>query len=363
MRRTVVFLAVTAAVAAGCGSSADPVPEESPSPSGIAQVGPTVAQPTPSPAPTPAGSWDELRGRLEALDADVGMLAARVADDGTCVPVAELDPGTPRPLASIFKLYVLGAVAAAADAGELGWDDELTMSGSLRSLPSGELQDLPDGSEVPVSLAAAKMISVSDNTAADLLIDHVGRRAVEEAMTALGHARPGLNEPFLTTREFFTLGWGAQDLRDDWARAGAAARLRILTALPGGPLRVSGRDIEDPAWESGIDWFGSAGDVCSALAALHGPGWSTGTTQVLRSVLGHNRGVTIDREAWPYVAFKGGSAPGVLTASWFGERADGERYVFVMQAASPDADALSDSEAYFRLGEDAFDLLEDHQGP
>ena len=355
MRRTVVTLAVLTALVAGCAGGPAPAASRTPPSSPPSQT-------APEPPPGPVRSWDDLRGRLEVLDADVGMLAARVGADGTCTPVAELDPGTPRPMASIFKLYVLGAVAAAADAGELGWDDELTVSGSLRSLPSGELQDLPDGSRVPVARAAAKMISVSDNTAADLLIDRVGRRSVEEAMTALGHGRPGLNEPFLTTREFFTIGWGAQGLRDDWARAGAAARLRILTSLPGGPLRVSGRDIDDPAWESGVDWFGSAADVCAALAALHGSGWSTATAEVLHSVLGHNRGVTIDRETWPYVAFKGGSAPGEVTAAWYGERADGERYAFVMQAAAPDADALEDTEAFFRLGQDAFALLA-HQGP
>lgn len=363
MRRPVVTFAAVAVLLAGCGAAAEPAPgaTRSPSPEASRTPSPEVSR---TPSPSPIGSWDGLEARLEALDADTGLLAARVGDDGSCEPVAQLDPGTPRPLASIFKLYVIGAVAAAADAGQIGWDDELTVSGSLRSLPSGELQDLPDGAAVPVSLAAAKMISVSDNTAADLLIDLVGRNAVEEAMTALGHTRPGLNHPFLTTREFFTVGWGAQGLRDDWSRAGATSRARILATLPGGPLRVTSDDISDPAWESGVDWFGSTADVCAALVALHDDDrWSAPTTEVLRSVLGHNRGVRIDQEDWPYVAFKGGSAPGEVTASWYGERADGERYVFVMQAASPDDGTLADTESFFRLGEDAFRLLADHQGP
>jgi hypothetical protein len=358
MRRAVVPLAVVVALVAACGSGPEPGASRPPSPSVSASVSPSVA---PSVSP-----WDDVRGRLESLDADVGMLAARVGDDGACEPVAELDPGTERPLGSIFKLYVLGAVAAAVDAGEIGWDDELTIDETVRSLPSGELQDRPDGARVPVSLAAAKMIDISDNTAADLLIDLVGRTAVEDAMTTMGHSRPGVNQPFLTTREFFTVGWGGQGLRDDWARAGAAERLRILAALPGGPLRVGGSDIVDPAWESGVDWFGSAQDVCAALAALHNgltvlPGDSP--ADVVRSILGHNRGVTVDPEAWPYVAYKGGSAPVVLTASWYGERADGERYVFVLQAAATDPGALADRDAFYALGEEAFVLLAGHQGP
>ncbi|WP_116946894.1 serine hydrolase [Jiangella endophytica] len=349
MRRTAVTLAAIVALAAGCATDDAPAPT------------PTLAAPTPSPtsssatsaAPAPATSWDELSGRLTALDADVGMLAARIADDGSCEAVAQLDPGTERPMASIFKLYVLGAVAAAVDAGELSWDDELTVGGGLRSLPSGELQDEPDGTRVTVRRAATAMIAISDNTAAELLMDRVGRAAVEDAMTTMGHARPDLNRPFLTTREFFTVGWGPLNLRDDWARAGAAARSRMLAALPGGPLLVTGRDIADPAWDSGVDWFGSASDVCAAQAALH----ARGPDEVLRSVLGQNRGVTIDNGDWPYVSYKGGSAPGVVTASWYGERADGERYVFVMQAAASSSTALADHDAFFALGEDAFALL------
>ncbi|RIQ34094.1 serine hydrolase [Jiangella rhizosphaerae] len=356
MRRAVVSLAVVAALAGGCGGA--PAPGASRTPS-APEPSTTVAQAGPA-EPEPAGSWDELRGRLTALDADVGMVAARVTDDGGCEPVAELDPATARPMASIFKLYVLGAVAAAVDAGELAWTDQLTVSGAVRSLPSGELQDAPDGTRVTVREAAAAMIAISDNTAAELLIDRVGRSAVEDAMRTLGHTRPDLNRPFLTTREFFTVGWGRPSLRADWARAGAAARARILAALPPGPLRVTGRDIVDPAWDSGVDWFGSALDVCAAQAALH-----VGRSDpALRSVLGRNRGVTIDGDEWPYVSFKGGSAPGVVTASWYGERADGERYVFVMQAAAADAAAVADHDAFFALGAEAFELLAaDHQGP
>ncbi|PZF83161.1 serine hydrolase [Jiangella anatolica] len=343
MRRAAVLLAVIVALSAGCGTGGT--------------TGSATGSATTS-APAPTGSWDELRGRLTALDADVGMLAARVGDDGDCEPVAELDPGEPRPMASIFKLYVLGAVAAAVDAGALSWSDPLVVNGGLRSLPSGELQDRPDGSSVPVGQAAAAMIRISDNTGTELLMDRVGRGAVEDAMTAMGHSRPELNRPFLTTREFFTVGWGRTGLRDDWARSGAAAQARILATLPGGPLQVTGRDIVDPAWDSGVDWFGSALDVCAAQAALH-----ASTDPELRAVLDQNRGVTIDRAEWPYVSFKGGSAPGVLTASWYGERADGERYVFVMQAASPTAAALADQDAFFELGEQAFALLAGHHGP
>ena len=52
---------------------------------------------------------------------------------------------------------------------------------------------------------AAKMISLSDNTTADMLINLAGRSAVEAALTATGMASPAMNRPFLTTREIFVL--------------------------------------------------------------------------------------------------------------------------------------------------------------
>ncbi|TDD96378.1 Cpe/LpqF family protein [Jiangella asiatica] len=307
-----------------------------------------------------ARSWAEVQERLTAFDADVGLFAARVGDDGRCEPVAAIDPGRPRPMASIFKLYVLGAVAAAVDAGEVRWDDPLTVTGDNRSLPSGELQNQPDGARVSVAQAAAGMIAISDNTASELLTDLVGRAAVEAAMADMGHDDPATNVPFLTTREFFTVGWGPQDLRDDWDGADAERRGDILETLPDGPLTVAGRDVDDPAWGSGVDWFASAEDICDALVSLHdgeGADADPADAELLRTVLGHNRGVTIDEADWPYVAYKGGSAPGVVTGSWYGERADGERYVYVMQAAAENAGSLADHTSFFALAEDAFRLF------
>ena len=78
---------------------------------------------------------------------------------------------------------------------------------------------------------------------------------------------------------------------------------------------------------------------------------------MLRTILGHNRGVTISSATWPYVAFKGGSAPGVLTGSWFGERSDGARYFFSMQVAADEDAAVARRDEFFDLAEDAFVLL------
>jgi beta-lactamase class A len=124
---------------------------------------------------------------------------ARVTGGG-CQAVHAVDATTPAPLGSAFKLYVLDALARAITAGTVSWDQRLTLTSQLTSLPSGELSTEPAGTQVTVLQAAEDMISSSDNTAADLLLTLVGRTAVESAAVASGMADPALDTPFLTTR-------------------------------------------------------------------------------------------------------------------------------------------------------------------
>lgn len=306
---------------------------------------------------TPATTWAEVHEQLTALDAGVSLLAARVTPDGQCEPITAIDADETRPMASIFKLYVLGALADTVDQGWARWSDLLTVTDDVRSLPSGQLQDQPNGTQVSVSQTAAGMIAVSDNTAADMIMALVGEQAVQAAVAEMGHSDPDVNDPFLTTRQFFTIGWGPDDLPDDWRRADTDERRAMVEAVPAGPLSVTGGDVDRPAWPAGVDWFGSAEDICAAQVALNDRPLDDPDTQMLRTILGHNRGVTIDEATWPYVSFKGGSAPGVLSGSWFGERADGERFFFAMQAAAKDEQALAARSDFFDLAEDAFALL------
>ena len=68
---------------------------------------------------------------------------------GSCQPVHGLDPDTPAPLGAAFKLYVLDALGDAVAAGKVRWNQPLTVTAQLKSLPPGELQDEPDGTRCP----------------------------------------------------------------------------------------------------------------------------------------------------------------------------------------------------------------------
>lgn len=252
----------------------------------------------------------------------------------------------------MFKLYVLLAVSQAVDSGELSWETTLTVSEENRSLPSGELQDEPDGTEVTVRDASTKMIAISDNTATDMLIQAVGRKSVEEAVRASGHHAPELMAPFPSTREMFQIGWGKPEYLEAWTTGTEEEQRALLESLerqPIGPhdVAVGG----DPLWPHGVEWFASAEDIARVHRALQ-----KHNDPVLRGILSGNPGV--QQNSWDYVGFKGGSSPGVLTGSWFVEDAAGESYIVVMQAATEDAAGISSAERsqFFRIAASSLEL-------
>jgi hypothetical protein len=55
----------------------------------------------------PPASWAQADRELAALAPDASLLAARVSPGGTCTPVHQVASSAPRPLGSMFKLFVL----------------------------------------------------------------------------------------------------------------------------------------------------------------------------------------------------------------------------------------------------------------
>jgi beta-lactamase class A len=294
----------------------------------------------------PSTSWEELEQRLRELPGEVSALVRRGGDD-----VIAIDPDRSAPLASVFKLYVLLAVADAVASGDLAWNETLVLGDTDRSLPSGELQDAPTGTEVSVREAASAMIRISDNTATDLLIGRLGRERVEAAVARSGHADPSALAPFRSTKELFTLGYGAVAVRTEWEAADDAGRRALLDRIDAAPLAVAVPDVTTPVWQQGFDWFASAADVGAVHRALQ----ETQDAEVL-GILSENPGQGLDVGSWPYVAFKGGSSRGVVTGSWFVRDGVSEATVVLMLADADAAVVSAATPAFFHLAEDALRL-------
>lgn len=91
----------------------------------------------------------------------------------------------PYPLASVFKVPVMVCTLKKVDAGELSLKDKIKMYEYDKCIGGGNLQYSPSGTEFPVSTLIREMITVSDNTATDLLWKSIGDSACNRLMTGL----------------------------------------------------------------------------------------------------------------------------------------------------------------------------------
>ena len=301
----------------------------------------------------PPATLDEVGQRLQAIGTTTFLAAdvQQAGDQVECVSLASVGGDTAAPIGSAFKLYVLGALADAVEAGTLRWDDELTITAELKSLPSGVLQQREDGSTVTVQEAAELMISISDNTATDVLIDAVGRESVEAAQAAYGHADPSLNTPFMTTRELFALKTADPALQDAFLTGDDEAQRSILADLASVPLADIPVEafLDDPVRPDELEWFASPADLCRALVLLMDRAEDAGLAPVAE-ILTANPGAPDEDERWARVAFKGGSEPGLITLAWLLEDADGRRFAITGSVVDPE-EAFDPGEAILLMAE------------
>jgi hypothetical protein len=295
------------------------------------RIGPATTVPTPA-------TWASVDAALRSVAPQVRLLVANVST-GSCQPVHSIDPAAAAPLGSAFKLYVLDALGNAVASGKVRWNQMLTVTAQLKSLPSGELQNDPDGTRISVQDAAAKMISISDNTAANMLVNLVGRSAVEAALATTGMADPALDRPFLTTREMFILKldeWPA--LAKRYIAANEAGRRALLagtvdrTPLPGVAAALAWttpRDINS------VEWFASADDICRAYTTLAALARRPGLSPIGQVLSLNDGGLQLDPAQWKTTWFKGGSEPGVLTLAYLATTQTGRSYVVTVLAENP----------------------------
>lgn len=319
------------------------------------RIGTLLVQPAEPPAlDDPPATLEEAAARL-AQQGTLRLLAAEVVD-GVCRPVLAVAPDEPAPLGSMFKLYVLGALAEAVAAGDVRWDDAITIHDELKSPPSGILQNEPAGTVKTVREVAELMISISDNTATDHLIALLGRERIEAALPVLGNSTSELNVPFLTTREMIGLkvGFGA-GLRQGYLDGDEAARRAVLDQIADlRPEDLPLSEWTDPIDPDRLEWFATPADLCALHVALRDQAGGPGLEPV-GEILSLNPGLPDTAERWSYLAFKGGSEPGLLAMSWLGETAGGRTFVLAGSVVNPDR-PLDELEAVLLFGA-ARDLL------
>lgn len=220
--------------------------------------------------------------------------------------LAAVNADMPLGVGSAFKLAVLMGLRSAIAAGDASWEQVVTLQPEWKSLPSGLLQDWPNGSSLTLETLATLMISISDNTATDSLIHWLGRETIEP--------RSSRNQPFLTTRDFFALKNPANaDLLERYRQGSTAQRRQLLPDLATAPLPDAELFNGNPI-ALDVEWQFTTRALCDLMAQVQ--------DLPLMSV---NPGVANPQD-WQRIAFKGGSEPGILNLTTWLQNQAGDSY-------------------------------------
>ena len=277
-----------------------------------------------------SSSLNDVVTALKALPGETSFLVARLGSD-SLTPVVAHNADSELAIGSAFKLYVLAELARELNANERKLSDVVWLDDKFRSLPSGTLQTWPVASPITLHSLAALMISISDNTAADHLLNLLGRERVERMVAETGHAKPALDVPFLSTLEMFKLkGEPTHKAADEFLALDAAGRRKFLGNQLAAVKREDARPYADgkPAYIDRIEWFASVSDLCRVMNWLRQHTETSQPAAPLRDVMAINTGLgaSTPRERWSYIGFKGGSEPGVLNLTYLLRSVKGEWY-------------------------------------
>ncbi|WP_199302840.1 serine hydrolase [Oscillatoria sp. FACHB-1406] len=245
---------------------------------------------------------EDAISQLKTLPGDVSLF---VSKNGT--EQASLNPERPLAVGSAFKLAILNALTRQIAAGQHQWSEVVALKSNWKSLPTGILQDWPEGSPLTLSTLASLMISISDNTATDALLEVVGRDAVE--------AFSPHNRPFLSTRAAFILKNPENAaLLQRYRQGDETTRRQILLELqslplPGVEMFAAGKPLA-----LDVEWFFSTRELCQLMENV-----------APLPLMQINPGIASPAD-WKSVAYKGGSEPGVLNFTARVEDEAGQSY-------------------------------------
>jgi hypothetical protein len=272
---------------------------------------------------------DEITTALQGLHGTTGFVLARLGD-GAPQLLIQHNPDRAFAIGSAFKLVILAELIRETNAGTRKWDDMVTLDGS--PLPGGGYNLKPSGTQVSLRELATQMISISDNSATDILLKTLGREKVEAMLPVLGIRDAARNRPFLGTLDMFKLkGIEKGAMAKRYLALDEAGRRKMLD---GEVAAASLFTIDPMLFRDGkpvlidtLEWFETPTDLVRVMDWIRrntdGP---KGTDA--RAILSKNAGIpSMAREKWQFAGFKGGSEPGVMNMTLLLQAKSGDWYV------------------------------------
>jgi beta-lactamase class A len=278
---------------------------------------------------------------LRALPGQVSFAVARLGDGAPAV-TASIEPDRPLGIGSTFKLFILAELSRQVQAGQRHWSDVVNVDRS--SIGGGTIAGFPRGAPVTLHTLASLMISISDNSATDILLHALGRENVERMMATMGVRDPARNRPLLSTLQLGLIKAAPANAFALWLQADEATRRQLL-ANDYAATDASRIDISlfagNPVRIDTVEWFASSADLVRAMdwLRLHADDGA-------KAILAISGGLPQQaRAALRYAGFKGGSEPGVANLTYLIQTRSGAWYAVSVgwnnPAAPVDANRLA----------------------
>ena len=264
-------------------------------------------------------SFAAIETDLAKLPGKKALLVAKMGT-GQPQPIVTVDADTPLATGSVFKLFVLDTLVMQVAAKTRSWSDVVLLGPP--SLPSGVTQDWPRGTPTTLQTLATQMISISDNTAADTLLETLGRPQVDATRARFGTTPGAL--PVLTTLDAFSLKMPANDkLRTRWINGGLNERRQVLNELEPTVERIDRTQLAGaPLYIDRVEWPATMKEVVAVLNDVR----NSGSTQAL-GILAVSPALSPNQRAqFGYAGFKGGSETGVIALAWLLRTKSGDWY-------------------------------------
>lgn len=249
-------------------------------------------------------------------------------------------------IASSFKLYILLYLIE----NDVKMDKILKLDENLKSLPSGKLHLYPDNSPFTILTLASLMISESDNTAADMLIDFIKRERLEKFIASY-NSSPELNIPFLKTQEKFKLNSSTQSTQN-YINSNLKEKRKILKSLEKEKLNIYKIDFSKPNSIDSIEWFASPQDMCRVMEYFRNK-----NNSIVNSILSINPGLDTKTKNFIYAGYKGGSEAGVISTNWLLKTKNGKEYC--ISAVVNDTQKLINEKEFLSMMQDIINFLGD----
>lgn len=284
-------------------------------------------------------SLDAVLGTIASLPGTTGFAFVRL-DGPAPTTILARQPDQAFAIGSAFKLVILSELVRALTAGERHWEDVVTLDGG--PLPGGFYTDKPEGTKVTLRELAGRMISVSDNSATDILLATLGREKVEAMLPVVGFAAPARDRPFLTTLEAFKLkGVRGGALGTSYLALDEKGRRAMLDGeVHSTPISAIDPTLFADGKPRAIDtleWFATPQDIVHVMNWLR-LNTESGPASEARAILAQNSGVgPTAAQAWRYLGYKGGSEPGVMNMSFLLKTFDGTWYAMTGSWNDPSA--------------------------